>query len=130
MILIDTTVWIEYFRQRDIFVEAIRPLLLSQEIITIEPVFSELLYGVRNSRERKIIESYWNILPRIEYGESSMLGAAIFANDNDFYKLEIGLIDAIIIESVQSGNYLLWTLDKKMISHLDQNFIFHFEEKL
>jgi len=128
MILVDTSVWIEYFRQTEIFVKAIQPLLRSQKIITIEPVFSELLYGVRNSRERKIVESYWNILPRIEYGENSMLGAAIFANNNDFHKLGIGLMDAIIIQSVQSGNHLLWTLDKKMISHLDQNLIFLFEQ--
>ena len=128
MILIDTSVWIEFFRQKDIFVEAIQPLLKSQKIITIEPVFSELLYGVRNSRERNIVESYWNILPRIEYGESSMLGAAIFANDHDYHRLGIGLMDAIIIKSALSGNHLLWTLDKDIIRHLDQNLIFPFEK--
>jgi len=128
MILIDTSVWIEFFRQTDIFVEAIQPLLKSQKVITIEPIFSELLYGVRNSREKKIVESYWNVLPRIEYGESCMLDAAIFANNNDYHRLGIGLMDAIIINSVLSGNYLLWTLDTRINKTLDQNFIFPFEK--
>jgi predicted nucleic acid-binding protein len=124
MILVDTSVWIEYFRQNETIVQAIQPLLRNQEVVTLEPIFSELLYGVRNKRERKIVESYWQVLPRIEYGENSMIGAAIFANSNDYHNLGIGLMDAIIIRSALEGNHLLWTLDARIIGNLDKNHIY------
>ncbi|MCK5067099.1 MAG: PIN domain-containing protein [Bacteroidales bacterium] len=125
MILVDTSVWIEYFRQNETIVQAIQPLLRNQEVVTLEPIFSELLYGVRNKRERKIVESYWQVLPRIEYGENSMIGAAIFANSNDYHNLGIGLMDAIIIRSALEGNHLLWTLDARINRNLDKNHIYH-----
>ena len=128
MILIDTSVWIEFFRQKDIYIKAIKPLLGSQKVITIEPIFSELLFGVRNSREKMLVESYWNVLPRIEYGEGSLLEAAKFTNSSDYHKLGIGLMDAIIVKSALDGNHLLWTLDARIIKNLDQNLIFPFQE--
>ena len=114
MILIDTSIWIEYFKQNSEYVADIQPLLEGQTDITIEPVFSELLYGVRNRKEKELIESYWKILPRIDFGSNSMLEAAEFANKNDYYKLGIGIMDAIIIKSTMEGNHLLWTLDGKI----------------
>jgi predicted nucleic acid-binding protein len=114
MILIDTSVWIEYFKQNSEYVTDVQSLLERQAVITIEPVFSELLYGVRNRKEKELIESYWQILPRIDFRSNSMLEAAEFANLNDYYKLGIGIIDAIIVKSTMEGNHLLWTLDGKI----------------
>ena len=114
MILIDTSVWIEYFKQHSEYVTDVQQLLEGQAVIAIEPVFSELLYGVRNRKEKELIESYWQILPRIEFRSNSMLEAAEYANLNDYYKLGIGIMDAIIIKSVMEGNHLLWTLDGKI----------------
>lgn len=99
MILIDTSVWIEFFKQRDPVVDRLRPLLSEQKVLTLEPVFSELLFGVHNKKEREIIQSYWQVLPRIEFGRNSMLEAATFANKNDYQSKGIGLMDAIIIKS-------------------------------
>ncbi|TFH25794.1 MAG: PIN domain-containing protein [Bacteroidia bacterium] len=124
MILIDTSVWIEFFKQKEVFVQVIQPLLRNQKVVTIEPIFSELLFGVRNSRERKIIESYWRVLPRIEYAENSMIHAAIFANGKDYHKLGIGLMDAIIIKSAMDGNHQIWTLDARINRNLAQNHVY------
>ncbi len=41
----DTSVWVEFFRQNSAYVDEIKELLEKQKVITIEPVFSELLYG-------------------------------------------------------------------------------------
>jgi predicted nucleic acid-binding protein len=124
MILIDTSVWIEFFKQKEDFVQVIQPLLRMQKVVTVEPIFSELLFGVRNSRERNIIESYWKVLPRIEFAENDMIQAAIFANSKDYHKLGIGLMDAIIIKSATDGIHLIWTLDARINRNLAQNQIY------
>jgi len=124
MILIDTSVWIEFFKQRPALVEKIVPLLSAQKVVTIEPVFSELMFGVRNNKEMEIIQSYWQVLPRIEFGRNSMLEAAAFANINDYQSKGIGLMDAIIIKAALDGKHLIWTLDSSIIAHADTSVLY------
>ncbi len=124
MILIDTSVWIEFFKQKEPFKKNVQSLLEAQMIVAIEPVFAELLYGVRNRKEKEIVQSYWQILTRLSFGSSSMIEAALFANDSLYLQSGIGLMDAIIMKSVVDGNHLLWTLDKRMLKGLDPKFIY------
>lgn len=124
MILIDTSIWIEFLRQNIEYTEEIEHLLKEKQVISIEPVFSELLFGVRHMKDKEMILPYWQILPRIEFGKNSMLNAAEFANERNFYQSGIGLIDAIIIKSLMDGNHTLWTLDKKINSNIDSRYIY------
>ena len=124
MILIDTSVWIEFFRQNVEYTEEIEYLLKRKQVISIEPVFAELLFGARHKKDKDMILSYWQILPKTEFGTTSMLKAAAFANDNNFYQSGIGLMDAIIIKSVIDGNHTLWTLDKKINKNIDKKYIY------
>lgn len=124
MILVDTSVWIEFFKQKEPFKATVQSLLKSQMALSIEPVFAELLYGVRMKKEKDIIQSYWQILPRIEFGQDSMIKAANYASSQRFLQSGIGLMDAIIIQSVIEGKHLLWTLDKRMLSGIDPKLIY------
>ena len=124
MILIDTSVWIEFFRQDVKYIEEIERLLKKKLVISIEPVFSELLFGVRYNKDKEMILSYWQNLPKVEFGRTSMLRAAEFANDNNFYQSGIGLMDAIIIKAVIDGNHTLWTLDKKINNFVEKKYIY------
>ena len=124
MILIDTSVWIEFFRQNDGYTKRIKSLLEAREIITVEPVFAELLYGVRQRRDKEMILSYWQILPKITFGMNSMLGTSEYANNNNYHKLGIGLMDAIIIKSAVDGNHSIWTLDMKINDNIDRKYIY------
>jgi predicted nucleic acid-binding protein len=124
MILIDTSVWIEFLKQKESFVRVMKMLLEAQKVITIEPVFSELLFGVRNNQEEEMILSYWHVLPKIEFGTGTMLAAAQYACKEDYQQRGIGLIDAILIKSVIDGNHLIWTLDQRITSNLDQKYVY------
>ncbi len=124
MILIDTSVWVEFFRQNCGYTERITSLLETREIITIEPVFAELLYGVRQPQDKERVLSYWQLLPKITFGMNSMLGASEFANSNNFHPLGIGLMEAIIIKSAMDGNHSIWTLDMKINSNIARKHIY------
>jgi len=45
MILVDTTIWIEFFKSNPAYFSKMESLLESNVVITIEPIFAELLYG-------------------------------------------------------------------------------------
>lgn len=54
-----------------------------------------------------------------------MFEASSFAYQNNSQEFNIGLIDATIIRSAQKGGYLLWTLDERIISIMDNSQLYH-----
>jgi hypothetical protein len=126
MILVDTSIWVEFLKQNPVFIHEMESLLESRQVITIEPIFSELLYGSRSDKERNKILSYWRVLPRIKFNEGSFIETAGFANKNNYHNLEIGLMDAILTKATIENKYLIWTLDKKILNNLNKQFIYHF----
>jgi predicted nucleic acid-binding protein len=124
MILVDTSIWIEYLKQNHDFIIEMESLLENKQVITIEPVFSELIYGSRNEKEKSIIESYWKVLPRIKFNEGSFFEAAVFANKNNYQNIGIGLTDAILTKATIENKLLIWTLDKKILSSLNERFLY------
>jgi predicted nucleic acid-binding protein len=67
LILADTSIWIEFFRQTDFegntrFAECIESL----SVIALSAVFGELLQGVKNEKEEKLILEYWDSLPKVD----------------------------------------------------------------
>jgi predicted nucleic acid-binding protein len=97
--------------------------LESKNVVTIEPVFAELLYGSRSDKERNTIISYWKILPKLEFREGYIIEAAEFANKGNFHNLGIGLIDSILINATIKNKCLIWTLDKKILNNVEKQFI-------
>jgi hypothetical protein len=93
-------------------------LLEESRIIVVECIFGELLQGTKTERERNIILSYWNCLPKI-YESNLWLDAGIYSNKNKLVYKGIGLIDSVIILSVLRNNLLVWTLDKKLSDAID-----------
>jgi predicted nucleic acid-binding protein len=124
MILVDTTIWIEFFKSNPVFFSDMESLLENKNVITIEPVFAELLYGSRTDNERNIILSYWKVLPRIKFMEGSFIESADFANKRNYQKVGIGLIDSILTKAVTDNKYIIWTLDKKILNNLDEKLLY------
>ena len=61
MIILDTSVWIEYLKGTQNFYPKISKWLESREVLAIECIFGELLQGVKNNREKTIITNFGNI---------------------------------------------------------------------
>lgn len=50
--LIDTSAWVEFFRKRNFWKEAVEELLLSDKAVLCGPIYTELLRGVGRDRAR------------------------------------------------------------------------------
>jgi len=125
MIIVDTNIWIEFLKQNPDFINGMELLLESKQVITIEPIFAELIYGSRSNKERKTILSYWNVLPKIKFNEGSFLASADFANKNNYHHIGIGLMDAILTKATIDNKCLIWTLDKRILNNLNIQFIYN-----
>jgi hypothetical protein len=64
LIIADTSIWIEYFRQSNPDTnKKFSEFLESTSIVAVSAVFGELLQGVRNEREEKLFLSIGNFYP-------------------------------------------------------------------
>ncbi|MDR2601905.1 MAG: PIN domain-containing protein [Spirochaetaceae bacterium] len=112
MIILDTTVWIEYLKNNTKYYSVISQLLESREILAVECVFGELLQGVKNKYEKKIVLNYWKYLPKEKY-DDIIIEAGNYSNKNKLTDKGVGLIDSIILMHGIKGNSKIWTIDKK-----------------
>ena len=124
MIIPDTSIWIEFFKVSEPFSTRLSQLIEDRQVAVIEPIFVEIIYGVRRVRDKKLIESYWNILPKLSFAAGSMVSAAQYANTNNYQHLGVGLMDTAILLPIISEGHQLWTLDKRMLRTLPIESIF------
>ena len=77
MILVDTSVWIEYLRGNDRpEVAALDRLLTDSDVCICGPILSELLQGVRTDREVKKILGFTDALVYLPFRDRYFLDAA------------------------------------------------------
>jgi predicted nucleic acid-binding protein len=124
MIIADTSIWIEFLKANHPFYSTLGKLLEERQVVSIECIFGELLQGAKSKREKSIIESFWENLPRIEE-EGIWIAAGNLSSDKKMYSKGVGLIDVAIVSTARSYDLKVWTLDKKLtkILHSTEKFV-------
>ncbi|MDR2446172.1 MAG: PIN domain-containing protein [Treponema sp.] len=111
MIILDTSIWIEFLKTHDAYFTVISQLLEQKDILAVECVFGELLQGVKNDAEQNMILNYWKHLQKIDMTEI-IIEAGLFSSRNKLLDKGVGLIDAIILIHGIRSQSRIWTLDK------------------
>ncbi len=113
MIIIDTSIWVEIFKNRQPFFNKTTTLLEENQIYALECIFGELMQGALKIRERNIIYEYWLNLPKPEV-ENLLIKTGIESEKNKWISKGIGLSDSVIILSARETSSKIWKLDKKL----------------
>lgn len=110
MILVDTSVWIDHFRQGD--VELTR-LLNAGQVLTHRFVIGELALG--NIQNRNIIISTLQNLPQATVAADEEV--LLFIERQALFGSGIGYIDAhLLAATLLSPGSFLWTRDKRLLA--------------
>ncbi len=123
MILVDTSVWIEFFRGNEPYFTKLKELIESSDVLAHEVVFGELLQGCKNKAELNFILEYWESLSTIVSNGSFILAGKLSFEDKHLDK-GIGIIDSILINETRQKNLRIWTLDKKILKLLEPKYVF------
>lgn len=123
MILVDTTIWIEFFKKKEPVFSELKDLIESSEILVHEIVFGELLQGCKTKSEENIILNYWENLNKV-ISNGSFIDAGILSFENKYFDKGIGLIDSVLISQVKNRKIKIWTLDKKIAATLNKNELY------
>lgn len=127
MIIADTSIWIEFLKGNDPYFKKFISLIEQNKILGIECIFSELLQGSKNKRERSIILNYWNNIPKID--ESGIwIRAGLISSEKKFLSKGIGLIDTVIFSVGNETDSKIWTLDKKLKNAIPKQLQFDFQD--
>ncbi len=122
MIILDTSIWIEYFKKNEEYKLQINSSLREKNVLAFDFIFGELLQGARENEKAKII-AIWEILPKVNISGIGFY-AGRYSCENKCYDNGVGLIDCAIIYATIESNSTLWTLDKKILKHLDTKHIY------
>ena len=107
MILVDTSIWVDHFRQAD---SALSKLLLEGKAACHPFVIGELACG--NLQNRPIILTLLSALPSLaKAGDLEILD---FVERHRLMGRSIGLIDVHLLASCMLDGALLWTRDKRL----------------
>ena len=113
MIIADTSIWIEFFKCNSDIFPLMESMLEDRQILAVECIFGELLQGAKNKREREIIYSYWDNLPKIDEA-GVWLKAGKYSGENNLISKGVGLIDSVIIIIARYQETKIWSLDKRL----------------
>ncbi|MEQ9288320.1 MAG: PIN domain-containing protein [Cyclobacteriaceae bacterium] len=120
MILADTSIWITFLRKSDPdIIDILKKYLKRHEIFTVSAIFGELLQGVKNQRERDIVNILWESLPKVDE-ESLFIKAGNISNKYKLHSKGVGLIDCYLLAACAENDLALWTLDKKLMKAYDE----------
>ncbi len=120
MIIVDTSVWIEYLRGRNPEVsQSLNGRLERRKVVALSAVFGELLQGVKNKREREIVAGFWRSLPHIDETDL-FIEAGHLANEHKLSSKGVGLVDSYILTAALKHDLPIWTLDKKLDRVIDE----------
>jgi predicted nucleic acid-binding protein len=110
MILVDTSVWIDHFRNNE---PVLADLLLQNKVLCHPFVRGELALG--NLQQRNKILTALDNLPQAPLVFTEEVN--FFIESHQLFGLGIGYIDAHLLASTKLiGNAKLWTLDNRLSS--------------
>lgn len=110
MILVDTSVWIDYFREGK-YAETLDDLILSDLVCTNEIILTELIPALSHRKQKEVIESL-RALPCIPY-TIFWEGVRLLQQLNLQNGInKVGLPDLMIVQHCIVADLELWSLDK------------------
>ena len=118
MIVVDTSVWIEFFKRNAPIYPLLQTIIEQQRALALEGVFGELLQGAKTTREVRILRSFWQNLPKREEAGLWVEAGTLSAQKKLFSK-GVGLIDAYLVVYAETYGAQIWSLDKKLISVIE-----------
>jgi predicted nucleic acid-binding protein len=123
-ILVDTSVWIEFFSPRpkisEHFLEQMKHSIIEGEVAIIEPIRVELLSGGIRAAKRKEVALLLAALTQIDLDWNSKETWNKLIDLSDLARIKKvpvpGVIDRMILLSAREASAHLWTVDQSLRS--------------
>lgn len=119
--IVDTSIWIEYFKDTSGIVEVMEKGLMDNNIYIVGPVVSELLQGVKTEKEYNELKNCIDAVPYIKGRLTDWKRAGKISFKLRRSGTTIPLTDIYIAALAVKNNFIIFTRDKhfKEIPEID-----------
>ena len=114
-VLIDTSVWIDYFRKKAGVYHKVNELMDSGRACCLGLIIAELIQGAASEREIAVIKDLAHILPLLPEAPNTWEEAGILSFRLRKAGRKVGLIDCYIAIMGKKNKVAIWTFDKDFI---------------
>src|SRR3990167_5520586 len=119
MVLIDSSVWVEFFGANPSpEIAYLDQLILEKKIATCLPIMAEVLSGAMSNRTRTIVQESFESMVFIDLDWKSKYvweQLALLAEAAKKKKIGVpGIVDRMIILSAINANMGIWSFDKRL----------------
>lgn len=119
MVLVDTSVWIEFFHRKSQIDHAkIEELMGERRVVTCRPILAEILSGQMSMEIRRTISLAFSSMTYVDpdwnLSENWHRIAELSLEARKMGLGVPGIVDRMILLSVRESGAMLWTLDKKL----------------
>ena len=112
-ILIDTSVWIEYFRGKSTgLVDYVGAIAKNREICVPRIVLAELLQGAKSEKELVVIEKFMDAFTILDQTDQTWLRAGKLSHELKKKGKNVGLTDCYIAVIAQDNKCAVLTLNQ------------------
>lgn len=110
-LLVDTSIWIEYFKGSSSAAGIIHDND-SHTVCITGPIITELIQGLKTKSEKEVFSDCLDSLPKIIITDQDWVDAGLLGNDLREIGITIPLSDLIIYIIARNNNCAVCTLDK------------------
>lgn len=112
-ILVDTSVWIDYFQNKNSTVSDRMDRILSEEKVCVPKiVMAELIQGAKSSKEIAVIEDFLEAFHIVDQKESTWIKAGRLSYDLKKRGRTVHLLDCYIAVIAQESGCKIFTLNR------------------
>lgn len=112
-VLIDTSVWIDYFKGKNIqLAEKVDETLTFYEVFVPKIVIAELIQGSKSEKEIKVIEEFLGAFKIIDHTEDTWINAGRLSFAMKRKGFSVNLVDCYIAVLSMENNCKIFSLDE------------------
>ncbi len=111
-ILVDTSVWIDYFKgQNDYIVKLMDDILTKNNIYIPKVIIAELIQGAKSEKEISVIEEFLYVFFIVDNSKDTWIKAGKLSFSMKKHGKTVNLIDCYIAIIAQENDCIIFTLD-------------------
>jgi predicted nucleic acid-binding protein len=113
MVMVDTSVWIEFFRRSGTdTAQRIFDLLEAGRVVVCGPILTELIQGIKTEKEKQAVLIDLEALPLIEPDRDDWIATGWMQNELLKKGITLPLTDALIARLCIRHGFLIFSLDQ------------------
>jgi predicted nucleic acid-binding protein len=114
-VLVDTSVWIEFFRRREPYHNIVTQLIDNEQVVCCGIILAELMQGAKSDRDLAVLDDFLQVFTFIPETAGLWAAAGRLSFKLRRKGVTVGLSDCFIAVAAASSNVQVATLD----SHFD-----------